>query len=51
MFEWIVMGFFIGVPLLLLIGGLLAMLYRQREDFSLEDLDGSSPEAGGGSRA
>ena len=51
MFEWIVMGFFIGVPLLLLVGGLIAMLYRQREDFSIEDLDGGSSDARGGSRA
>ena len=52
MFEWIVMGLFIGVPILMLVGAFVAWIYQRRQDFSLEDLDVNSPhDAEGGSAA
>ncbi len=39
MFEWVVMGFFIGVPVLLVVGMAVAWWYHQRQDFSLDDLE------------
>ncbi len=39
MFEWIVMGLFIGIPLLLMVGALVAWVLQRRQSFSLEDLD------------
>ncbi len=49
MFEWVVMGFFIGVPVLLVVGMLVAWIYHQRQDFSVEDLE--EGDMGGGSTA
>ncbi|WP_164855888.1 hypothetical protein [Lujinxingia sediminis] len=50
MIEWIVMAFFIGVPLLLLVGAGVAMVRQRRETFRVADaeptagdLPGSSP--------
>ena len=52
MFEWIVMGFFIGVPVLMVLGAFVAWLHQRRQDFSLEDLDSGAPrDVSGGSPA
>lgn len=44
MFEWIVMAFFIGVPVLMLVGAFVAWVHQRRQDFSLDDLDVHSPQ-------
>lgn len=51
MFEWIVMGFFIGIPLLLVVGALVAWIRHQREDFTIEAGDHPNPRVGGNSPA
>jgi H+/gluconate symporter-like permease len=42
MFEWIVMGLFIGIPLLLMVGALIAWIMQRRQTFTLEDLDANN---------
>lgn len=37
MFESVVMGFFIGVPLLLMLGAFIAWLYQRNQTYTLED--------------
>lgn len=52
MFEWIVMGFFIGVPVLLMVGALVAWIMQRRQDFSVEELDSTTTQdISGGSPA
>lgn len=51
MFEWIVMGFFIGIPLLLMVGALVAWIRRQREDFTIDSGEAPKPKVGGSSPA
>ena len=51
MFEWIVMGLFIGVPVLFVVGALVAWLYQRKQDFSLEELESNSPDMGNRSAA
>lgn len=43
MFEWIVMGLFIGIPTLFVIGAFVAWIFQRRQDFSIEDLDEGTP--------
>lgn len=39
MFEWIVMGLFIGVPVLFVVGALVAWFRQRNQSFSLDDLE------------
>ena len=44
MFEWIVMGFFIGGPLVLMVGALVAWLYQHRQEVQGEERGIGGPE-------
>ena len=39
MFEWIVMGLFIGIPLLLMVGALVAWLVQRNQKFTIDDAE------------
>lgn len=51
MFEWIVMGFFIGVPALLVVGALAVWIRNQRQDFAIESDEVTNHKVGGNSAA
>jgi len=49
MFEWIVMAFFIGVPVMLLVGAGIAMIRQRRERYALADAETTAGDLPGSS--